>query len=355
MSSTYKVASLFCGCGGIDQGLEGGFVLPYHDGVIPRLGFEVTWANDYNAKAVESYRANFPGTSHYSICGDIVKIVELARSLRAEQENDLALNVPLPAGSNFDCHNRFIFPATGDVDLVTGGFPCQPFSLAGKRLALDDPRGKLYRAMLEAVDMLKPAIFLAENVKGIKTAKGDVIRQIEADFDAIGYRLDHDVLVASNFGVPQKRERVIMIGTRKENPVFDFKSIQPVYPKVKLGRAIKHLEHHEDFLYGEVMHVWSRAKKNKGQGNSKCDEHEFAPTMRAEHHGNIEFHYNRERRLSVREAALIQSFPETFRFRNSATDAYRQIGNAVPPLMAWHIGKAIKQYLDNLKEMKSNG
>jgi DNA (cytosine-5)-methyltransferase 1 len=349
MSSNYKVASLFCGCGGIDKGLEGGFELPYHDEIIPSLGFEVIWANDYNAKAVESYRANFTGTNHYSICGDIVKIVELARSLRAEQDNDLALNVPLPVGCDFNCHNRFIFPATGDVDLVTGGFPCQPFSLAGKRLALDDPRGKLYQAMLEAVDMLKPAIFLAENVKGIKTAKGDVIKQIEADFDAIGYRLEHDVLVASNFGVPQRRERVIMIGTRKGSPAFDFESIQPVFPQVKLGRAIKHLEHHEDFQLGDEMHIWSKAKKNKGQGNSRCDAQGFAPTMRAEHHGNIEFHYNGERRLSVREAALIQSFPNSFKFRKSATDAYRQIGNAVPPLMAWHIGKAIKQYLDKVK------
>lgn len=352
MSSNYKVASLFCGCGGIDKGLEGGFELPYHDGVIPSLGFKVVWANDYNAKAVESYRANFTGTNHYSIRGDIVRIVDLARSLRAKQASGLALNVPLPPGYDFSCHNRFIFPATGDVDLVTGGFPCQPFSLAGKRLALDDPRGKLYRAMLEAVDMLNPAMFLAENVKGIKTAKGDVIRQIEADFEAIGYRLEHDVLVASDFGVPQRRERVIMIGTRKDAPAFDFRSIRPVYPKVTLGRAIGHLEHHDGFLLGDVMHVWSKAKKNKGQGNSRCDEHGFAPTMRAEHHGNIEFHYNGKRRLSVREAALIQSFPENFKFRNSATDAYRQIGNAVPPLMAWHIGKAIKQYLDTVKGVK---
>ena len=352
MSSNYKVASLFCGCGGIDKGLEGGFELPYHDEIIPPLGFEVVWANDYNAKAVESYRANFPGTSHYSICGDIVKIVELARSLRAEQDNELALNVPLPAGYDFNCHNRFIFPATGDVDLVTGGFPCQPFSLAGKRLALDDPRGKLYKAMLDAVDMLKPAIFLAENVKGIKTAKGDVIKQIEADFDAIGYRLVHDVLVASDFGVPQRRERVIMIGTRKGSPAFDFRSIKSEYRSVDLGQAIGHLAHHENFIVGELMHVWSKAKRNKGQGNTYCEKGDFAPTMRAEHHGNIEFHYDRWRRLSVREAAFIQSFPESFKFRNSATDAYRQIGNAVPPLMAWHIGKAIKQYLDKVKGVK---
>ena len=353
MSSNYKVASLFCGCGGIDQGLEGGFELPYHDEGIPSLGFEVVWANDYNAKAVESYRANFSGPNHYSICGDIVKVVALARQLRERQDNELDINDPEPSGIDLDCrYGRFKFPATGDIDLVTGGFPCQPFSLAGKRLALDDPRGKLYKAMLDAVDMLKPAIFLAENVKGIKTAKGDVIKQIEADFDEIGYRLEHDVLVASNFGVPQRRERVIMIGTRKGSPAFDFGSIHSIFPQVKLGRAIKHLVHHEDFQLGDEMHVWSKAKKNNGQGNSKCDEHDFAPTMRAEHHGNIEFHYNGKRRLSVREAALIQSFPNSFKFRKSATDAYRQIGNAVPPLMAWHIGTAIKQYLDKVKGVK---
>ena len=143
-----------------------------------------------------------------------------------------------------------------------------------------------------------------------------------------------------------------MIGTRKGSPAFDFGSIHSIFPQVKLGRAIKHLVHHEDFQLGDEMHVWSKAKKNNGQGNSKCDEHDFAPTMRAEHHGNIEFHYNGKRRLSVREAALIQSFPNSFKFRKSATDAYRQIGNAVPPLMAWHIGTAIKQYLDKVKGVK---
>ena len=350
MSSNYKVASLFCGCGGIDLGLEGGFKLPYHDESIPPLGFEVVWANDYNPKAIESYRANFRGANHYSICGDIVKIVEMARGYRDERANDFALNEPLRTGCDFDCHNRFLFPATGEIDLVTGGFPCQPFSLAGKRLALDDPRGKLYQAMLQAVDMLKPQIFLAENVKGIKTAKGDVIKQIEEDFDGIGYRLDHDVLVASNFGVPQRRERVIMIGTKKSNPPFKFNSIKAVYPPVFLGRAIGHLAHHTEFVTGDLMHIWSKAKENKGQGNSTCNKNGFAPTMRAEHHGNIEFHYDGKRRLSVREAAFIQSFPESFKFRNSATDAYRQIGNAVPPLMAWHIGKGIKQYLDSLQK-----
>ena len=356
MSSNYKVVSLFCGCGGIDQGLEGNFKLPYHKKDIPSLGFKVIWANDYNIKAIESYRANFPWSEskHYSICGDIVKIVELARSLRSEKASDRVLNVPLPAGCDFNCNNRFVFPATGDVDLVTGGFPCQPFSLAGKRLALDDPRGRLYRAMLEIVDMLKPKIFLAENVKGIKTAKGNVIKQIEADFAKIGYQLQYEVLVASNFGVPQKRERVIMIGTREGSPLFKFGSIKSEYEKVNLGQAIGHLAKYKEFL-PEKMHVWSKAKKNKGQGNSTCDEHGLAPTMRAEHHGNIEFHYNGERRLSVREAALIQSFPDSFEFRNSATDAYRQIGNAVPPLMAWHIGKAIKKYLDGLSGVKSNG
>jgi len=354
MSSTYKVASLFCGCGGIDKGLEGGFVLPYHDEPIPLLGFEVVWANDYNPKAIESYRANFRDSNHYSICGDIVKIVETAKEYRDKRGDELALNEPLQPGCEFDCHNRFCFPAAGAVDLVTGGFPCQPFSLAGKRLALDDPRGKLYQAMLRTVDMLKPKIFLAENVKGIKTAKGDVIKQIEEDFDKIGYRLEHDVLIASDFGVPQRRERVIMIGTKKSKPPFKFNLIKVHFPKVFLGRAIGHLAHHKDFVEGDLMHVWSNAKRNRGQGNTYCDENGFAPTMRAEHHGNIEFHYNRERRLSVREAALIQSFPETFKFRKSATDAYRQIGNAVPPLLAWHIGKGIRRYLDEIYSHESN-
>lgn len=372
MSSNYKVASLFCGCGGIDLGLQGGFDLPYQPkGCIERLKFDIIWANDFNPKAIQSYRANFHG--HYSICGDIVKVVKKARGLRAGKH----LRVEAELAPSSDLHaegGHFQFPGWREVDVVTGGFPCQPFSLAGKRKGLRDKRGKLYKAMLDVVKMLRPKLFIAENVAGLMSAevKGiRVIDKIKADFYKIGYRLLERVYVASNFGVPQRRERVIMIGVPKKAPEFDFNTISPaptISPRVTLSEGIRELE---DCPWDEqTMHVWSRAGLNKGQGNTTCDPDDFAPTMRAEHHGNIEFHYSakdvkefqveskhdkrslKTRRLSVREAALIQSFPLDFKFKQSATDAYRQIGNAVPPLLAWHIGRAVQSYLDELKPKK---
>jgi DNA (cytosine-5)-methyltransferase 1 len=368
MSSTYKVASLFCGCGGIDQGLQGGFDLPYQPpGSIERLKFEVIWANDFNPKAIQSYRANFP--DHYSICGDIVGIVEKARVEREGKQKEVECE--LREGSPFDgTGGKFLFYGRRKIDVVTGGFPCQPFSLAGKRKGLRDKRGNLYKAMLKVVKMLGPKLFIAENVAGLMSAKVKgvpVIEKIRADFKKIGYRLNERVYVASSFGVPQRRERVIMIGVPKSAPDFDFEEIKPapgITARITLREGIKSYEGRP--WDEESLHVWSRAGLNKGQGNTTCDSDDFAPTMRAEHHGNIEFHYSetddheaavksvhdqrktRTRRLSVREAALIQSFPVDFKFEKSATDAYRQIGNAVPPLLAWHIGRAVQVYLDKV-------
>lgn len=369
MSSNYKVASLFCGCGGIDLGLKGGFELPYQPtGSIERLNFDVIWANDFNPKAIQSYRENFP--DHYSICGDIVRIVKKAKKERNGTQREV--ECALTDSSDFDGKGgKFLFYGRNKIDVVTGGFPCQPFSLAGKRKGLRDKRGKLYKAMLDVVKMLRPKLFIAENVAGLMSAevKGiPVIDKIRADFDKIGYRLLERVYVASDFGVPQRRERVIMIGVPKRAPDFDFDNVAPapeVRPKVTLRDGIGRLEGRP--WDEKSLHVWSRAGLNKGQGNTTCDPDDFAPTMRAEHHGNIEFHYSetddhedavksihdhrkvRTRRLSVREAALIQSFPLDFKFKQSATDAYRQIGNAVPPLLAWHIGRAVQSYLDGLK------
>ena len=372
MSSNYKVASLFCGCGGIDLGLQGGFGLPYQPtGSIERLNFDVIWANDFNPKAIQSYRENFP--NHYSICGDIVRIVEKAKKERKGTQREV--ECARTDASDFDGKGgKFLFYGRKKIDVVTGGFPCQPFSLAGKRKGLRDKRGKLYKAMLDVVKMLRPKLFIAENVAGLMSAevKGiPVIDKIRADFAKIGYRLRERVYVASDFGVPQRRERVIMIGVPKRAPDFDFDKVTPapeIRPKVTLRTGIGRLEGRP--WDEKSLHVWSRAGLNKGQGNTTCAPDDFAPTMRAEHHGNIEFHYSetddhedavksihdhrkvRTRRLSVREAALIQSFPLDFKFKHSATDAYRQIGNAVPPLLAWHVGRAVQSYLDGLKPKK---
>ena len=162
--------------------------------------------------------------------------------------------------------------------------------------------------------------------------QGNALRTIISDFESLGYQLSYKLLMAADFGVPQKRERVIIIGTRKDIlPKFEFPS-NPQNKWISLQEAIGDLEGIEE---GKVPnHYWSKAKKNKGQGNTIVRKENPAPTIRSEHHGNIEFHWNEKRRLSAREAARIQSFPDNFVFYPSTSSAYKQIGNAVPPVFA---------------------
>ncbi|MCI5151120.1 MAG: hypothetical protein D3916_17345 [Candidatus Electrothrix sp. MAN1_4] len=151
--------------------------------------------------------------------------------------------------------------------------------------------------------------------------------------------------MSADFEVPQKRERVIIIGSRKDIlPKYSFSDYLPENKNwMDLKTAIGDLESKEE---GETdNHYWSKAKKNKGQGNNSVIPDKPGPTMRAEHHGNIEFHWNGKRRLSAREAARIQSFPDNFIFYPSTSSAYKQIGNAVPPVLAWHLAQGVQNFL----------
>lgn len=322
----YKVASLFCGCGGLDLGLKGGFKLPYVDKVFKKGGYEIIWANDFDKNATITYQKYF---GEHVVHGDIVEIMsEVKRSIKDSPK-------VLPFG----------FPKPGSVDIVTGGFPCQPFSLAGKRKGLGDKRGKLYLAMCDAISVLKPKAFIAENVRGLMSMKdGDTLEMIVSDLKAIGYNVTPKLYKAFEWGVPQTRERVIIIGIR--NDIAPFTHPLPKNKKniVTLSDAIDDLVERSEER--EFAHVWSKAKKNKGQGNITCKPDKPGPTMRAEHHGNIEFHYSLKRRLSAREAARIQSFPDDMSFFPSVSAAYKQIGNAVPPILGWHVGQALKKHLD---------
>ena len=338
---TYKVVSLFCGCGGLDLGLKGGFELPYGDKVFKKGGYEIVWANDFDKNATITYQKYF---GDHVVHGDIVEIMKDIKKTIKQNEKIEEANLkkqkkrpkkPLP-------HS---FPKPGSVDIVTGGFPCQPFSLAGKRKGLGDKRGKLYLAMCDAISVLKPKAFIAENVRGLMSMKdGDTLRMIVSDLRAIGYNVTQKLYKAFEWGVPQTRERVIIIGIR--NDILPFSHPKPNSSKniVTLSEAICDLA--EKSEEKDFCHVWSKAKKNKGQGNIKCKRDKPAPTIRAEHHGNIEFHYSLNRRLSAREVARVQSFPDNMNFHPSISAAYKQIGNAVPPVLGWHIGQALKKHLD---------
>lgn len=310
MLPKYSITSLFSGCGGLDLGFHGGFT--YLDKKFNRLKFQTLFANDIDKNACLTFEKNF---KKEIICDDINNVLE---------------------------NNNF-----SSTDIIIGGFPCQDFSLAGKRRGFNSERGNLYKSMCKTIEHVKPKLFLAENVKGLLTIDdGNAIKKIISELESLNYNVTYKLFKVSDFGVPQKRERIIIIGTRKDLlPIFNFDIIKTVDKKIIANDALKDLEDIKENHFPN--HGWSKAKKNKGQGNISIEKDDFAPTMRAEHHGNIEFHWNGKRRLSAREAARIQSFPDNFIFFPSTSSAYKQIGNAVPPVFAWHIAKSIQQFLDD--------
>lgn len=316
----YSVVSLFSGCGGLDLGFKGNFSFlgkKYN----PR-SFEIKWANDFDEKACTTFAKNF---NDPIVCGDIVQI------LKGNYPDLLSPKIP------------------SNADIVLGGFPCQEFSLAGKRRGFRSKRGLLYQSMVETVKRLRPAIFVAENVKGLLSMDdGEAIKTIIKDFSALDYNVVYKLHHAANFGVPQNRERVVIVGTDKKRnlPVFEYpNSTHSKEEWINLNQAIGDLINIPE---GKVNnHYWSKAKMFKGtQGNSIVSKDKIGPTMRAEHHGNIEFLWTGKRRLSAREAARIQTFPDDFIFYPSTSSAYKQIGNAVPPVLGWHIAGAVQTFLD---------
>lgn len=322
-----NVVSLFSGCGGMDLGFRGGFdVLGRHYEKNP---FNIIFANDIVKRACETYTRNF---GHEALCGDV---------------RDLDLSV-IPK-----------------ADIVIGGFPCQDFSLAGKRKGLTAERGRLYLEMKRVIEHCRPMAFIAENVDGIRRSSAgsdtSALDIILNDFRTLGYRVAYQPLNAADYGVPQNRIRVIISGIRND---LDKTMKYPVpvcgenaaAPWVTAKEAIDDLWDKLDKtdIPNHTSRDYSKAKFYPGkslQGNCQIKADRPSPTIRSEHHGNIEGHYRTTmpedpqnmsgwRRLSVRECARLQTFPDDFVFP-AASDAYKEIGNAVPPVLAWHIARAL--------------
>ena len=303
----FFVASLFSGCGGMDLGFRGGFEIfgRYYD----RNPFNIVWANEINEMACRTYRKNL---DPHIRCDDIWNIMS-----------------ELPT-----C-----------VDVLIGGFPCQDLSINGKGLGIKGKKSSLYRAMVEAVKITKPKVFVAENVKGLLNKNNEEsFATIMRDFNSLGYEVSYALYHAADYGVPQGRERVFIVGTAAGLPSF----APPPPDRTKeewmtAKQALQDLEGHpEDEAFN---HVWSVAKKSKDQGQRRLDASKPGHTIRAECHGNIQFHYELPRRISMREAARIQSFPDTFIFDAKLRETERQVGNAVPPVLAWHIAQSVMKCL----------
>ncbi len=299
------VASLFSGCGGMDLGIIGGFdFLGKHYG---KTNFEIVWANELNPNACRTYRENF---GECVVQGDVSeKIKTLPKS----------------------------------VDVVVGGFPCQDISINGKMLGIAGKRSCLYTYIVEAVKKTKPKVFIAENVGGLLLKQNEFsLKKIISDFNELGYNLHYQLYHAEDYGVPQTRERVIFVGTRRDLPKYNPPEVVTKKP-ITAYMALHDLEDHP--FDKEFSHIWSVAKASGEQGNRHLLANRPGYTMRAECHGNIQFHYSLPRRISMREAARIQSFPDTFKFPCGLRETERQIGNAVPPVLAWHIATAVKKIL----------
>lgn len=299
--SKLSVVSLFSGCGGMDLGFSGGFdFLGTH---YKKHDFEFLWANDINNAACRTYQKNL---GSHIVAGDIWQSL-----------NSISTT----------------------PDVIVGGFPCQDISVNGKGLGVEGKRSGLYRAMVEAVARLKPRIFIAENVKGLLMRHNKAsLDKILHDFRALGYDVSYQLYHAADYGVPQTRERVFIVGTRPDMPKFMHPAPvckQHITAKEAIG-DLENAAHNEQF-----SHIWSLANKSTEQGNRRLKADRPGYTIRAECHGNIQFHYALPRRISMREAARIQSFPDTFMFDAKLRETERQIGNAVPPVLAWHIANAV--------------
>lgn len=305
-SKPITVISLFSGCGGMDLGFVGGF--DFLGQTYQKTGFKIIWANEISEAACKTYRKNL---GEHITQGDI-----------SEEINNL--------------------PESADV--IIGGFPCQDISINGKMLGINGKRSSLYTYIVEAVKKVRPKVFVAENVGGLLLkANSESFAKIMEDFGSLGYNVSCHLYHAEDYGVPQTRERVFIVGTQKDLPEFEPPVPTTADAPVTVKTAIEDLEDKPENK--AFSHIWSKANVSGEQGNRRMVADRPGYTIRAECHGNIQFHYSLPRRISMREAARIQSFPDDFLFPCGLRDTERQIGNAVPPVLGWHVANAVKSVI----------
>lgn len=328
LKNPYSVVSLFSGCGGMDLGFY-------------KEGFKILWANDIDPIACETYRRNI---GDHIVAGDITKI-----------EYD---TIP-------------------KCDVLLGGFPCQDFSVIWKRGGITTERGNLYRNFVELVHQKNPKIFIAENVKGILSAnKGKAIEQIVNDFAVTGeygYNVTVNLINFADYGTPQLRQRVLIIGTRKdlkekfivpkathtpENYVSarqalegveevkynnEHQNIQPsTIEKLKLipagGNFSDIPKNSPHYVKGMISHVYRRLHPDKPS----------TTIIAAGGGGTWGYHFSEPRPLTNRERARLFGYPDDFAFVGTITEVRKQIGNSVAPIGIEIFAKHIKEFLNHV-------
>ncbi len=306
--SKFTAVSLFCGAGGLDLGFE-------------NAGFHTIWANDFDADACKTHQ-NWSNAE--VVCGNISKI-------------DLA-TIP-------------------NSDLILGGFPCQGFSLSGPR-KIDDSRNTLYKHYVKIVAKKQPLIFVGENVKGLLTmGNGEIMEAIIDEFSSCGYHVFYQLLNAKDFGVPQDRERVIISGFRKDLKIHKFEITKPDIPIVTLYQALKSLPKAKKEDICDAPYSSRYMSRNRKRGWEQVSY--TIPAMAKQvtlYPGSPDMvklgndlwrfgSHGETRRLSWREAAAIQTFPEDLEFIGNLTSKYKQIGNAVPVKLAEYVALQLKEVL----------
>jgi DNA (cytosine-5)-methyltransferase 1 len=306
-----KLISMFAGCGGMDLGFRGGF--EYLGERFAPLGFELVNAYDFDAKAVETYRRNVDPRA------DVLDL------------------------SSYD-------PADlSAADVLVGGFPCQDFSSCGPQRGLGSERGRLFEALTKYMRHHRPRVVVAENVKNLEFMQdGAVLAHIMNEFRLCGYKVAMWRLYAPDYGVPQNRTRIIIVCVREDVAGFPECPV-PQYAGNHRGTrwAIGDLEtvdgesvpNHSQFFRA------ARAKKGNGQGDEVSKADRPAYTVRANAKSRIQFHYALDRRLTVRECARLQTFPDNFTFPYSNSQNVKMIGNAVPPMLAHRVASAIASFM----------
>ena len=315
-----KAASLFCGCGGTDVGLKGDF--EFLGQKYPKNNIEIVYANDIDDNACEIFEKNF------EIKPDNCDIREIKAS-------------KLP---NFD--------------ILTGGFPCQSFSIVAqnpKRLGIKDDRGMLFFEMCRILHEKQPKCFIAENVKGILSVNNKEAFPLIIDkFSKCGYTVVHSLLNSAHYKVPQKRERVIIVGFRKDLGIkFNFpdSACSSENEYVTLGAVIEKTVDEKYFFSEKAVTGMMKNRKNMNKGrtqnlNAPCNTvgaHLAKVSLNST--DPVLYQDGRYRRFTPREVARIQSFPDTFKLTGTERAQYQALGNAIPPVMFWYVAREVSNLL----------